>query len=189
MLLRLPAPRDYIPVPAPLRTEQRVREDFGPGNDSSAAPPEPDSAETYRQSKSSCRTQGDDARSRARRTRKSVLGKMPPIKANRKPKREAQLQKNSSRRSHSTGNRNPASANIISLKNALDILHPVLPLAKAPAVGRRSLKRLPDRPAQRLPWRLRKTPSTPLSASRTGTAYGHPSVRTSCALSDANRGS
>ncbi len=45
-LLRLPAPRDYIPVPAPLRTEQRVREDLGPGKHWSAAPPEPDSAET-----------------------------------------------------------------------------------------------------------------------------------------------
>jgi len=46
MLLQLPAPRDYIPVPAPLRTEQRVREDLGPGSESSAAPPEPDSAGT-----------------------------------------------------------------------------------------------------------------------------------------------
>jgi len=51
LLLQLPAPRDYIPVPAPLRNEQRVREDLSPGYDSSAAPPEPDSAETGRQTK------------------------------------------------------------------------------------------------------------------------------------------
>jgi len=81
MLLRLPAPRDYIPVPAPLRTEQRVREDLGPGNDSSAAPPEPDSAETKASNKTAADIQKILAGHKeathailARRTRKSVLG-------------------------------------------------------------------------------------------------------------------
>ncbi len=168
MLLRLPAPRDYIPVPAPLRNEQRVREDLVP---ETIRPPRRRN-QTARKRKPKNKIAADSQKilpdARRRRTLLAHVAhgnqcwEDASIKANRKPKREAQLQKNSSRRSHSSGNH-------------------------APTVATAASCACPTRDS--LPPRLRKIPSTPLSASRTGTAYGHPSVRTSCALSDANRGS
>lgn len=188
-------------MPAPLRTEQRVREDLGPGKHSSAAPPEPDSAETSSEEQKNCgRVKKFLPDARRRRTLPSRVAHgnqcwgMPPIKADRKPGGEARLQKNWSRRSRPSENHDPASANMISIENALDILHPVassLGVGKNPAVGptQPAALALPG-PRNRLPGEDRaKDPPTPLSAWRTGSAYGHPSVRTSCALSDANRGS
>jgi hypothetical protein len=93
LLLQLPAPRDYIPVPAPLRTEQRVREDLGPGSESSAAPPEPDSAGTNAaEVKSPAEHKENDVRDWRTPHTEIGAGKTPLIQANR-PGRKAPLQR------------------------------------------------------------------------------------------------
>ena len=93
LLLQLPAPRDYIPVPAPLRTEQRVREDLGPGNRivHRAAGTRQRGNQRGRSQKS-CQTQRNDARYWRTPHTEISAGKTPLIQANR-PGRKAPLQR------------------------------------------------------------------------------------------------